>query len=846
MSFPSRKSWGFELGNTSQVERNTVAVDACAAGKDNVIASNVQSSNGQGSNRQGTNGQGTSRNVSAPPINNDTHHEMDGELADSWSGKNFKSREPSRLWSSKSRPQGIEDAESTVSSEIALKHDTDHHTDHQGVISRCLGLKHLAIHYQDWLPLSIAVISAIFGASFLDPEQIDVLFSVTWGWFVGQEMGSLDDVVGAATSSFRSNGNSPFVDSAYVNSTYGNIAVLGLPALVALQLSMLLASLGWLQEFWSDIKARLVSRSALIAVALILSLFSSMTIKTNADEVLLVALTLGWLAVGVFQKIIGFIRALVGRSLLRLAPQSRNVRVVMPSSLVDGELEPPDTKQQSQRHYVDVNGVKVGDILRLDEGEQVPCDGIIMSGAAIVNEVRFSPLGRVVNRCKQDRLYAGSRILRGWVHLRVEEKFGDNDLAINLTNLDNSLNEPIEQDLQDYKQQRSMVGLGFIVSAGAASLHWGYFASLSASAAIAAAMLMGLVVVSVPTFFFPIRRLCLLRAFNKGSFISKASSLRAVSRVEHVVIDMPKGAEIVNCELRSFKILDDTLDVKATLDLILAILARVELKNSGHGESLWYSIHDAIAKDPKLRGIAGLGTPVNIEKFVVSNQGLHALVEGLPIYLGDVQFLLENNVVIDVGDVPYTAHPERLLILAMGREAIASLVIVPTSLPIEASDLKKLREWGYKVSLFSDADRKEVDLQGKVIGLDLGSIHGGVRCTELEDKLRSIPAAAIFSNRGIEKNIGLLVVPFDDLRREFEDGEITLFSRSLAPFVDLLVFVKHSEKFRQYLLWGGIIASLLSVAITLCLPQLIWVGLLIGGLTNLSAYISLKVLSPKL
>lgn len=692
-------------------------------------------------------------------------------------------------------------------------------------------LRYKQLRYQQWLALLISASLLLFSISVLEPEQREVLFSWTFGWFVGGESGSVDDLLEGGHSSFNS------VDSS---------TVLGIPALVCLGLSMLCAGLGWLQEFWSDVKSRLFSRSASITVAIIFSIIALTVVQTKAEEVLVVALGLGWLIMGIFQRLVSYARVVVGRSVARLSPHMTEATLSKVSNSDGSKAPEVGPREEIQLFTLDVGELKVGDTIKLSEGEQVPCDGIVVGGAAIVNEVRFSPLGRVVNRCENDRLYAGSRILRGGIELRIEERFGDNDLSINLANLDRSLNEPIAQDLEDYKLQRILILSGMLFALGVSGLHWVWFSSPAASFVLAAAMLLSLVFVSAPTFFFPLRRLCILRAFHRGAFVAKASSLTALSKVEHVVVDMAKGAEVANCELRSFRIFDDTLDGKGILDLILSLLARVDLRTNGHAESFWYCLHDALCKDPKFGTGGNLGRPVKLDSFSLSSRGLHGEVEGLPVYLGDVQFLLENNVVIDVADVPYVSHPEKLLLLAMGREAIASMVVVPTSLSIEASDLKKLREWGYKVSLVSDADRKEVDLQGKVSGFDLGSIHGGLTGVALDEKLSSIPAAAIFSLRGLKRDIGFLVVPFDEVRREFEDGEVTLFSRSVRPLVDLLVFSNQSAKLRRYLLWGTLLASGLAVILTIAFPQLMWIGILIGGMCNLSAYLFLQFLTPKL
>ena len=78
--------------------------------------------------------------------------------------------------------------------------------------------------------------------------------------------------------------------------------------------------------------------------------------------------------------------------------------------LVDGaELETP------------LHAVKAGDILVAHAGQAVPADGVVTAGMATVDQHRLTGEAQPAEKAAGDAVFAGTLVLRGWLHLRVEK-----------------------------------------------------------------------------------------------------------------------------------------------------------------------------------------------------------------------------------------------------------------------------------------------------------------------------------------------------------------------------------------------------------------------------------------
>lgn len=78
--------------------------------------------------------------------------------------------------------------------------------------------------------------------------------------------------------------------------------------------------------------------------------------------------------------------------------------------------------------YKQEDSIEVGSLVTLDVGEKVPADGIIMHGAAFVDQVAITGNDQSVERLPDDLLFAGTIIRAGSVKLRVTST-GEETLA---------------------------------------------------------------------------------------------------------------------------------------------------------------------------------------------------------------------------------------------------------------------------------------------------------------------------------------------------------------------------------------------------------------------------------
>ncbi len=99
-------------------------------------------------------------------------------------------------------------------------------------------------------------------------------------------------------------------------------------------------------------------------------------------------------------------------SLLRLAPtQARRIRA-------DGTEEQVPTSQ-----------LKVGDVLRIRPGDNIPADGVIQAGHASINQAHVTGESLPVDRGSGDEVFAGSSNLTGVLEVRVTRAGEDTTLG---------------------------------------------------------------------------------------------------------------------------------------------------------------------------------------------------------------------------------------------------------------------------------------------------------------------------------------------------------------------------------------------------------------------------------
>lgn len=111
------------------------------------------------------------------------------------------------------------------------------------------------------------------------------------------------------------------------------------------------------------------------------------------------------------------------------ASQSRIARVVKKASPSEPEkvcngVEEPSTE------LIDIALLHYGDIIRVQESEQIVTDGIVVSGAAEVDESHITGENEPVTRSKHAHVFAGSVVINGSIDYRVTRLASENTLSV--------------------------------------------------------------------------------------------------------------------------------------------------------------------------------------------------------------------------------------------------------------------------------------------------------------------------------------------------------------------------------------------------------------------------------
>ena len=75
---------------------------------------------------------------------------------------------------------------------------------------------------------------------------------------------------------------------------------------------------------------------------------------------------------------------------------------------------------------IKVSSIVLGDVVKLEMGQQIPADSVVLSGLAEVNESMLTGESDAIKKCEGDTVLAGSYLVSGSIYVRVEKVGKDN------------------------------------------------------------------------------------------------------------------------------------------------------------------------------------------------------------------------------------------------------------------------------------------------------------------------------------------------------------------------------------------------------------------------------------
>jgi P-type Cu2+ transporter len=465
---------------------------------------------------------------------------------------------------------------------------------------------------------------------------------------------------------------------------------------------------------------------------------------------------------------------------------------------------------------VGIDELAVGDIVLVRAGGRVPADGVIVDGAAAVDESMITGESRPVAKAQGDRVVAGTVSTDSSVRIRVDAIGEDTALAgIQRLVADAQASRSRAQALAD----RFAAVLFYVATAAGAVTFVAW--TLAGSVDDAIVRTVTVLVIACPHALglaIPlVIALSTAVSARAGILVKDRLALERMRLVDTVLFDktgtLTQGAHVVT-------------GVAAAGDLdeatVLGVAAAVEA-DSEH----------PLAKAIVAAARAGVAVPRAVGFRALTGRGVEATVDGVPYAVGGPALLRERELAVpDSLHVPVEEWTERgaaVLHLVRGDEVVGALALEDAIRPDARAAVEELRDMGIDVAMITGDARQVADAVAGDLGIDEAfaevlpedkdkaviELQGrGQRVAMVGDGVNDAPALA-------RADVGLAIGAGTDVA--IESAGVILASSDPRGVAGVVRLSRASyRKMAQNLAWA---AGYNIVAIPLAAGALAWAGI---------------------
>ncbi|MFN9645243.1 MAG: heavy metal translocating P-type ATPase [Cyanobacteriota bacterium] len=363
--------------------------------------------------------------------------------------------------------------------------------------------------------------------------------------------------------------------------------------------------------------------------------------------------------------------------------------------------------EQPSRVWVVVDGeerliafaeLQLGDILVLTAGQSVPVDGVVMAGAAMVDQHRLTGESQPVEKAAGDPVLAATLVLGGKIQVRVE-KTGAETTAARIGEVLNQTVEGQEVHLADQLRGIENERLPMI---GSGMLGW-----LLGGPQTALAMLGCNFMISLP----PLRLLTLLNGLGTGAergvLIKEGRALERLAHVDTVVFDKTGTLTLEQQHVVAVHALAPFGEAE-----LLTLAAAAEQRQS-------HPIAQAILAAASERQLA---LPDLDDAEVELGLGLRAQIEGQAVRIGSERFLDQNDLELpaNLAKLQASAHARGhgMVFVAVTAAIAGAIELAAVSRPEALDTVAWLRLRGLSLYILSGDQEAPTASLAKELGMD--------------------------------------------------------------------------------------------------------------------------------
>ena len=383
---------------------------------------------------------------------------------------------------------------------------------------------------------------------------------------------------------------------------------------------------------------------------------------------------------------------------------------------------------------VPTEDVRVGERVVVRAGESVPVDGVVVEGAAAVDESAITGEAVPVEKGIGDRVTGATVSTRGWFAMEARAVGDDTTLAgiIRLVDEATSSKAPIE------RMADKIAGVFVPVVIAIAAVTFVAWLALAGDVATALTHAISILVISCPCALGLATPTAIMvgtgRGAANGILIKSAEALETACNVDAVVLDktgtVTEGSPSVTDVLLAPGVSETellrvavALERKSEHPLAGAVCAYADMSQKGTGEK-W-------------------DTDAHVEKFEqVAGGGLSATLDGSPALAGNARLMGTHGVAL--GNLEEVAAAladdgKTPLFFSLGGRALGMIAVADPVKPTSSAAVARLRAMGVRTVLLTGDQERTAAAVARQVGVD--EVIAGVLPAQKEAKVRELQEA---------------------------------------------------------------------------------------------------------
>ena len=356
----------------------------------------------------------------------------------------------------------------------------------------------------------------------------------------------------------------------------------------------------------------------------------------------------------------------------------------------------------------DIDEIKASEIVRIFPGDEVPLDGVVLSGTTDINEATLTGEAIPVLKEKGSKVYAGTFNYNGTIDILVESEYKNSSFQkmIDLLNETKTKKAPLQR-IAD-KWASILVPLSCLIAIITTIVTWIIYGNNDNIALIRGVTILVVFCPCALSLATPTSIIAGVgQATKYGVLIKSGEAIENIGRSNVIFFDktgtITKGVLIVD-NVVCTNVLNE--------DEILSIAYSLE-SHSAH------PISEAIINKAKEKGLK----PKEIDEInIEAGKGISGIYLNQKYYLGNKLYLEENNIKISddiIREVNELRLTSKVVIFLSDTEKILGYISLMDTIKENAKDvISKIKSLGYKTVILSGDDYNTVSNIKNQIGVD--------------------------------------------------------------------------------------------------------------------------------